>query len=295
MNTLTEKNNKLMKHASRASIVIAITLIVLKAIAFFITGSVAILSGLFDSVQDMMTSTVNLIAIHHATAPADKNHRFGHGKAQAIGGLIQGIIIFLAAIFLLIEAIDRLCHPAPIAKIGLGLIVTVVAIIMTFILVRFQTYVIQKTNSISIKADRAHYTGDIMMNVGIMISMIVSYLIHFNQLDALFGIGVSIYLFIVVYQIIRDSFQMLMDTEMPSAFRNKIKEIACSFEEVSVIHNLKTRQSGNSAFVQFCVHLDDRLTLRAAHDITDRIEDKIKEIFPDTEVIIHAEPERKIP
>ena len=293
MNSKIKENNRLMKNAAHASIAVALVLIVLKALTFLITGSVAILSSLFDSAQDFMTSLVNVIAVRHATEPADREHRFGHGKAQAIGSLIQAFIIAMAGLFLMIESVHRFCNPEPLKKVTMGVIITVIAIFLTFFLIRFQSKVIRETNSLSIKADRAHYAGDILMNVGVMISMLLSYYLDWKRLDAVFGMGVALYLFFVIYQIICDSFNILMDREMPHAFRETIRSIARSFPEVTLVHALKTRQSGSHAFVQFSVHLDDALTLRQAHDITDKIEDRIKERFPDTEVIIHPEPERK--
>ncbi len=282
--------NILMKTASIASIVTAVSLAGLKLFTFLITGSVAILSSLFDSAQDLMSSIVNLVAIRHATEPADKHHRFGHGKAQALGGLIQGFIIFVAAAFLLKESCTRFAHPQPIAEVTFGIIVTVIAIIATLVLLAFQTYVIRLTGSLSLKADRAHYTGDIMMNVGVITSMLCAYFFDWLWIDALFGVGVAVYLFVVVWQIAMEAFAMLMDTEMPDTFRKEIQDIARSFPEVKAFHNLKTRSSGDAVFVQFCLQFDETMTLRQAHDIIDLIEDKIKEAHPNTETLVHAEP-----
>ena len=287
------ENNQLMKQASYASVIVAAALIILRGITFLLTGAVSILSSLLDSVQDMLTSIVNMIAVKHATEPADRKHRFGHGKAQALGGLVQAFIIALAAIGLLIESCRRFLNPMPISHITMGVVITLFAILMTLILVRFQTVVVQKTQSLSIKADRAHYAGDVFMNIGVLISIFVSYYTGWLYVDSLFGISVSIYLGVTVYQVLKESFSMLMDTEMPEEFRKQIKDITLSFPEVIVIHDLKTRQSGSVAFVQFCIHLEEALTLRQAHDITDKIEHQIKRRFPDTSVIIHAEPERK--
>ena len=287
------ENNQLMKQASYASVIVAAALIILKGITFLLTGAVSILSSLLDSVQDMLTSIVNMIAVKHATEPADRKHRFGHGKAQALGGLVQSFIIALAAIVLLIESCRRFLNPMPISHITMGVVITLFAILMTLILVRFQTVVVQKTQSLSIKADRAHYAGDVFMNIGVLVSIFVSYYTGWLYVDSLFGISVAIYLGVTVYQVLKESFSMLMDTEMPEEFRKQIKEITLSFPEVIVIHDLKTRQSGSVAFVQFCIHLEEALTLRQAHDITDKIEHQIKRRFPDTSVIIHAEPERK--
>lgn len=283
-------NNKLMRAASVASISTAAGLIILKLVTFFLTGSMAILSSLFDSIQDSMTSLVNLIAIRHATEPADKEHRFGHGKAQALGSLIQGVIIAAASLFLLKESCTRLFNPVPITDINLGIIITIIAIVATLILLRFQRYVIGKTNSLSIKADMAHYTGDIMMNVGVIISMGLAYYLDWLFVDSLFGILVAFYLLYVVYGILKESITMLMDTEMPTTIRHEIKKLALSYTEVKSIHSLKTRQSGDDIFIQFCIHLDQNLTLKQAHDITDKIEQKIQKQMPGSHVIIHPEP-----
>lgn len=288
-----QKNNRLMKQASYASLTMAVSLIILKAIAFFITGSMAILSGLFDSVQDLMTSSVNMLAIRQATEPDDKHHRFGHGKAQAIGSLVQACIIFMAGTFLMIEAIKRFLNPEPLERLGWGVVVTVIAVMATLALVKFQTYVVHKTNSLSIHADKAHYTGDVMMNIGILLSMLATYYLNWLWVDSVFGIGVALYLFVVVYQVIHASCEMLMDTEMPEDFRKEIKSIAHSCAKVHLVHDLKTRRSGDRAFVQFCVHLDGNLTLLQADEITDKMENQIRKRFPNTEVIIHPEPERK--
>ncbi len=283
-------NNKLMKRAGFASMATATILIIMKLVTYLLTGSMAILSSLFDSIQDAMTSTINLIAIKHATEPADNNHRFGHGKAQALGGVSQACIIAIASLFLLKESIHRLFEPQEITEIGLGIGITVIALLFTIILTRFQKYVVQKTGSLSIKADMAHYTGDILMNIGVIVSMVLSVLFKWTFVDALFGIGVAVYLLVVVYQIIQESFKMLMDTEMPVAFRKKIFHLTQSFPAVLEIHDLKTRQSGENIFIQFCVHLDKSLTLEQAHDITDEIEEAIVAQIPQAQIIIHVEP-----
>lgn len=294
MTQKTERNNRLMKRASWASITTAGVLVILKFIAFLMTGSMAILSGLFDSVQDLMTSGVNAVAVHHATHPADCNHRFGHGKAEALGGVVQGFIIATAAVFLGFEAVNRFFHPQTLERLSFGIVITGIALGLTALLISFQSYVIRQTNSLSIKADRAHYTGDILMNVGILVSMLATYFLNWTCVDALFGIGVSLYLLFVVYQVMKEAFSMLMDTEMPNAFRLQIEKIALACPEVREICDLKTRQSGHNTFVQFCVRLDQTLTLAAAHDITDLIEENIRHHFPDVELMIHPEPYKDI-
>ncbi len=285
-----EQKNKLMRLASVLSVATALFLAALKAITFFVTGSVAILSGLFDSVQDMMTSVVNLIAVREATSPADKQHRFGHGKAQALGGLFQGLIITGASLILLKESVLRFFNPQPVNEVNFGLIITGIAILLTLALVQFQNYVIKKTNSLSIRADRAHYAGDIMMNVGIGVSILVSYFAKWYFVDALFGIFVAIYLIYTVFGVFKESLNMLMDAEISPEVRKQIKRLTCSVEGVYDCFDLKTRLSGNEMFAQFSVSLDDDLTLTQAHDKIDVIEETIHRQFPEMHLIVHPEP-----
>lgn len=282
--------NRLLKTASIASVLTAIMLIVVKVIAYFVTGSVSILSSLFDSVQDFMTSAVNYAAVRHSTQPADKEHRFGHGKAEAIGSLIQGVIIFSAALFLLKESIGRFFNAEPIKEISFGAGITVFAIVVTVILVRFQSYVIKKTNSLSIKADQAHYTGDILMNVGVIVSMMAAYYFELYIIDALFGVGVSLYLFFAVFGVAKEAVAMLMDTELDDSIRQEIEDEALSYTEVKRITDLKTRSSGDVMFIQFCAQMNPDLTLKKAHDIADLIEAGIVKKYPQAQMIIHLEP-----
>ncbi len=282
--------NGLLKTASIASILTAILLIVVKIIAYLVTGSVSILSSLFDSMQDFMTSAVNYAAVKHSTQPADNEHRFGHGKAEGIGSLVQGIIILAAAFFLLKESLVRFFETEPIKEISFGVWITVFSIVVTVILVRFQSYVIKKTNSLSIKADQAHYTGDILMNVGVIVSMVAAYYLDLYVIDALFGIGVAVYLFIVVFGVAKEAISMLMDTELDNSIRESIEQEALSYKEVHSVHDLKTRKSGDVMFIQFCVKMDDDLTLKKAHDIADLIEEGIQKKYAGAQVFIHFEP-----
>lgn len=283
-------HNALMKWASFASISTAVFLIVLKFCAYLITGSMAILSSLLDSVQDAITSLVNLFAIRHAIEPADAHHRFGHGKAQALGSLGQSVIIALAGLFLISQSVERFLNPQPIHSLSVGLWVTVFAIFITLVLVSFQNYVIRKTNSLSLRADRAHYAGDVMMNVGVIISMLFAYFLHWDWVDALFGVGVGFYLLSQVWLLSRESFSMLMDTEIPQPLKHQIKEITMSFPSVLEMTQLKTRYSGNRIFIQFALYMDDDLSLKQAHDLIDKIEKALQKKIPEAEIIIHPEP-----
>ena len=288
---MTNKN-KLMIGASIASVATATILILMKAFAFVMTGSIAILASLFDSVQDLMTSAINFFTVRHSLQPADKKHRFGHGKAQGIGSLFQGLILLISAGWLAFESALHLGqHEIPTHSLwGIGIIL--ISLILTGTLIRFQSFVIRQTDSLSIKADNAHYNGDLMMNTGVLISLILSYTFSVGWVDSVFGIGVSLYLFKSGIYILRASFAMLMDEELPKHVGQKIKIQLSALKEIKEINDLRTRQSGTKIFIQMTLILDGQMPLAKAHLIADKAEGLIQEIYPDSEIMIHLEPEK---
>ncbi|MBP5343744.1 MAG: cation transporter [Alphaproteobacteria bacterium] len=282
--------NKWMLFASFASITTALLLVVLKFIAFFATGSMAMLSSLFDSIQDFMTAMVNIVAVRQAIVPADRQHRFGHGKAQGIGSLIQACIIVMAALFLLKESIGYLILGKEIKDIGVGIWVSCIAIILTLGLLILQNWVVKQTGSLCIKTDKAHYTGDIVMNIGVLLSLLLSSSLGWMWIDGVFGVMVGLYLLWAMWHIMQDAFAMLMDKELPEDVRIKIKKVALSVPKVLNVSELKTRQAGNKFFIQFIVQFDGKMTLSLAHKYIDEIENKLATLYPESEIMIHAEP-----
>ncbi len=285
-----KQNNRLMIFSSIASLATVCILLVLKTIAFFTTNSVAILSSLFDSIQDLVTSGVNLVAIKQAVQPPDTDHRFGHGKAQGIGALIQAVIITVSALFLAAESIKHLIQHQKAHDIGFGVEVILISLILTMGLILFQNYVIKKTSSLSIKADYAHYAGDILMNIGVLLALFGNTYLNCWWMDGLFGILVSIYLLRTVWHIASESISLLMDKELDTSTRHTIHDIAMQVKGVRKISSLKTRAGGDCMFIQFNIHLDGKLSLHKAHQITDEVESKLREKYPQAEIIIHAEP-----
>jgi len=288
---MTNKN-KLMMWASIASVSTAGILIALKTVAFFMTASVAILASLFDSVQDFITSCINFVSVHQSLQPPDNKHRFGHGKAQGIGSLFQGVILLISALWLAFESAQHLGrHEMPEHSVwGIGVIV--IALILTGVLTRFQAFVVRQTNSLSIQADNAHYNGDIMMNVGVLISLLFSSVFGIGWVDSVFGIGVSLYLLKSSLFVLRASVAMLMDEELPLKVQQKIKSQIHVLKEVKAIQDLRTRQSGPQMFIQMTLIMDGTLPLTKAHVIADRAEGLIHEIYPEAEIMIHLEPEK---
>ena len=288
-----QTKNRLMLLAGGNSVATTILLLILKTGAFIGTGSMAILSSLLDSVQDFMTSLINMVAVHQAIQPADKAHRFGHGKAQGIGCLLQAFIISVSSVLLLIQSILHLIHAQNIDRIGLGVGIVLISIILTLLLVSFQTYVVRETSALSIKADRAHYTGDILMNIGVLCSLLAANYLNWLWVDGLFGIIVSVYLFHSVWNVMREACAMLMDRELPQDVRENVKKLALSVPSVKAVFGLRTREAGNKQFVQFTVQFDGRISLKRVHMDLDLIERILLMQYPNMDVIIHAEPYKK--
>lgn len=279
----------LLKLASVASVITAGFLIVAKLIAWYLTGSVGLLASLVDSVMDSIASLINLFAIRYSLQPADKQHRFGHGKAEPLAGLAQAAFIAGSAIFLIFHAVDRLRFGHPVEQVGIGIGVMVLAIVLTLVLLGIQRYVIQKTDSTAIRADSLHYLTDLLTNMCILLALYLSTL-GWQWADPVFAIGVAIYIFYSAFQIGHEAFQQLMDRELPDEILDQIQAIAMSPPEVTGTHETRTRQSGQTRFVQLHLELNENMSLKRAHEIADQVEAKIMAFLPGAEVIIHQDP-----
>ncbi|MFN3233114.1 MAG: cation diffusion facilitator family transporter [Alphaproteobacteria bacterium] len=286
-----EEAGPLMRQAAYASIAVALMLIAFKFGAGLFTNSVAILSSLVDSVLDLVASTINLIAIRQALQPADKRHRFGHGKAESLGALVQGAIIIGSAAFVLFEAASRLIVLEPVTAPALGIGVMGFSIVMTLGLVAYQRYVIKKTGSSAISADALHYKGDVLINLSVMVAIVLSSGFGIHYADPIFAIGIALYLGWAAVRIIRGSLGVLMDQELGDKERATIKKMVLGVNGVRDLHDLRTRSSGPQVFIQFHIDLERNISLLDAHEISDDIEDLLLEKYPGAEVIIHADPE----
>ena len=282
---------KLMRLATYASVTVAAILIVVKKGAWLATESVSLLSSLVDSLLDAGSSLINLFAIYHALQPADREHRFGHGKAEALAGLAQAAFFAGAGVFVMLEAIDRLFNPRAIDNGEFGIGVMVFAILLTSILDLFQAYVVRKTGSIAIQADSFHYRVDVLVNIAVIMSLILSSYGGFLVADPLFAGGIVIYMGFGSWKIAIKSLDDLMDREFPDEERKKIREIAMAHPKVHDIHDMRTRRSGRYSFIQIHLEMSRELTLVEAHQISDEVMYKVEEAFPSTEVLIHQDPE----
>lgn len=282
-------DEKLLRWATYASVFTASCLIVIKIFAWWLTDSVSMLASLVDSLMDAAASLINLFAVAHALVPADHEHRFGHGKVESLAGLGQAVFIFISALFLLYNAYDRLQHPQELTALGWGTSVTLVSIALTALLLLFQSYVVKRTHSLAVKADSLHYRSDLATNAVILLALLFSYY-GFQRVDPLFAIVIAFYILYSAWSIAHDSVQILLDRELPDAMRARIIEVAEAITEVKSIHDLRTRRSGLTHFIQLHIDLDASLTLQQAHRIADEVEAAIVAAIPNADVIIHQDP-----
>ena len=283
-----------MRLATYASISVALILIVAKTIAWGASGSVSLLATLIDSTLDAMASLINLVAVRHALSPADKEHRFGHGKAEALAGLGQAAFIAGSAGFLLLESGRRMLNPVPLESYGPGVLVMLFAIAATLSLLVFQRYVIRKTGSTAIKADALHYRTDVLVNGSVIVALWLS-VQGWAGFDALFAVAIAIYILYSAWEIVKQALDHLMDRELPNAERENIKRIAIAHTAVRGLHDLRSRRAGMATFIQLHLELDDDLTLLQAHKISDEVEWSLQASYPGAEIIIHTDPVSVVP
>ncbi len=280
-----------MRVAAIASVSVATILIIIKFIAWLMTDSVSLLSTLLDSFLDAAASLINLFAVHQALQPADREHRFGHGKAEPLASLAQAAFICGSAVILLVQAGERLAHPRDVMNTEIGYAVMVVSIALTIMLVIFQRYVVRKSGSIAIDADSLHYKTDVLINLGVMVSLFLSSYFAWQYADPLIAILIALYIVKGAWEIGKSALAILMDRELEDADRQKIRDIVMAHTEVKGLHDLRTRSSGVHVFIQFHLELDGSMKLSEAHDIAETVERELMDVFPNAEVIIHEDPE----
>lgn len=285
-----QAHGRLMRLATYASTAVAALLIGVKLAAWAATGSVALLSTLIDSTLDLAASVLNLMAVRHALQPADHDHRFGHGKAESLAGLGQATFVAGSGGLLLVEAGGRLMRPEPVTHGEWGIAVMVFSILATIALVAFQRRVIRQTGSTAISADSLHYTGDVLINLSVIVSLAMAMTTGWTAADPVFAIGIAAWLLYNAWQIMKGSLDTLMDRELPDSDRDRIRDITRAHPGVLDFHDLRTRTSGRQGFIQLHLELPGDLPLAQAHRIADDVERAIRAEFPNFEVIIHEDP-----
>jgi len=279
-----------MRRAAWASVSVSLFLVGIKAFAYFASHSVAMLASLADSALDLFTSSINLFAIRQALTPADAEHRFGHGKAEPLAGLAQGAFITASALFLVIQAVNRILVPEPIEHSIAALVVMCIAIACAIGLILYERKVVAKTGSLAVEADQTHYFADLVTNIGVVLALLLSSFLGWTLADPLIAIAVSGVMLWSALGVGRQSFNQLMDRELPDEERARICRIAQSHRAVKNVHDLKTRMAGLSTFIQLHLALDPDISLAEAHVISDAVESALLQAYPGAEVIIHQDP-----
>ena len=286
---MTALYSKQVKRAAIFAILTALLLIIVKGFAWWQTGSVSILASITDSMLDLFASFINMLILRFALMPADRNHSFGHGKAESLAMLAQSAFISGSAVFLLLQSIHRLNAPQVLTNTHIGIGVTLFSIVITLLLVWYQRRVIAQTDSPAIKADHLHYQTDLLMNVTILISLSLT-LWDMIWADAVFAVFIALYILLSAAKMFVDAVQLLLDIALPEQEVSQIEEIVLSDPRVLGFHDLRTRRSGSVRFIQLHLELDDQLSFLEAHDITDSLERRLRQAFPLVDIVIHHEP-----
>jgi ferrous-iron efflux pump FieF len=290
----TEAMGTLTQRAATASVAMAAVLMVVKGYAAWHTGSIAMLGSLADTGLDLIASLMTLFGVRLAAQPADHEHRFGHGKAEALVALFQVAVIAASALAIGVRAIDRLMSHHATADAELGIGASLLAIVLTIALLAYQRFVIARTGSVAIGTDHLHYQSDVLLNVAVIAALALEQYLHVTGADALFGIAIALWLLWGALRSSTEAIDQLMDKEWPEEKRRRFVAIASQFPELKSLHDLRTRTSGSTDFVQFHIAMDPSMTILEAHDVTEAIEQRLAREFPGTEVLIHIDPEGQI-
>jgi ferrous-iron efflux pump FieF len=287
----SEERSKLTARAAMASIAMAVILIGLKTWAAYETDSTAMLGSLADSGLDLLASLVVLLGVRIAAQPADYEHRFGHGKAEALASLVQVILISISAIFIGFRAIQRLLSGAETGAAELGIGVSIVAMALTVALITYQRHVVKRTGSLAIGTDRLHYSSDLLLNGSVIVALALDQYAHLTGADAVFGLLIALWLMWGAWSASSNALEQLMDREWPDELRERFLAATREYPELAGLHDLRTRSSGTHHFAQFHVWVPAHWTVKEAHDRLDAAEEALQKRFPNTEILIHVDPE----
>ncbi len=288
------EHGRLTARAATASVSVACVLMVLKGYAAYATGSMAMLGSLADTALDLIASLVTLIGVRVAALPADHDHRFGHGKAEAIVALFQGIVIAGSSIAILVEAVSRLSNSKPAEAAELGIGASVIAMAITACLLAYQRHVIARTNSLAIRTDYVHYQSDLFLNMAVIAALVIQRYFGWGGADPLFGIGIALWLLWGAWHSAKEAVDQLMDKEWPEEKRLCLVEVASRCSGFRNLHDLRTRSSGARDFAQFHIWVAPDMTIADAHVVIEELEQALEREFPGTEILIHVDPEGKI-
>lgn len=284
------ERSKLTRSAAYASISTAVFLAALKSWAAWRTGSTAMLGSLADTALDLVASLATLIGVWIAAQPADRDHRFGHGKAEALAAIVQVMLIGVSATGIALRAISQLTGTVETSAANEGIAVSTVAIAVTLALLAWQRHVLRRTGSLAIQTDHIHYQSDLLLNLAVIAALVLDQYAGFSRADPLFGLAIAGWLAWGAWRGASAAVDQLLDREWPEDKRLAFVEVAARHPELSHLHDLRTRTSGMYDFVQFHVGLPADMTVRQAHDVVERVENDLRSAFPGVEVLIHIDP-----
>jgi ferrous-iron efflux pump FieF len=286
-----ERAGTLNRRAAFASIAVAVLLLGMKAWAVWSTGSTAMLGSLADTMLDLVASLATLAGVWIAAQPADDNHRFGHGKAEALAAMFQVVLISISAFGLALRAVQQWIGGERTAEAQDGIVVSAIAMAATLALIVYQRRVIRQTDSLAIATDHVHYQSDLLLNLAVIAALALDQYGGVAGADPLFALGIAGWLAWGAWGASQAAIEQLMDREWPDEKRERFLEVVRQHPELRGLHDLRTRTSGNRDFVQFHVWVDGRMTVTQAHRVMDEVEEKLMRAFPGVEVLIHPDPE----
>lgn len=284
------ESSALTRRVTLFSVATASVLVVIKAVAWQASGSVALLASMADSGLDLVASLVTFFAVRYAAAPPDAEHRFGHGKAEAFASLIQAGLVFSSAALIGQEAIRHLLTPHTLTAGSWAIVVMVISTVLTSLLLAAQSSVLRKTQSVAVSGDRAHYATDLASNIIALAGIAASSMLGINNLDAVAALGVTGLLLWGAVSVFREAAGQLMDHELSDELRATIISLVAKDPRLSDVHQLRTRSSGPYVHMQMHVELDPQLSLEEAHAVIVAAENRLLAVFPQADIIIHADP-----
>ena len=288
---MSDSRAQLTRSAAYASIAMALFLAVLKGWATWKTGSAAMLGSLADTALDLIASLATLTGVWIAAMPADEDHRFGHGKAEALAAIFQVMLIALSAAAIAFRSLEHLLSGAQTAAAEEGIAVSLIAIVATLVLLAWQRYVIARTGSLAIRTDNLHYKSDLFLNFAVIAALVLDQYVGWSQADPLFGLAIAAWLLWGAWSAASEAIDHLMDREWPDDRREAFLQVLARHPDIRGVHDLRTRTSGAHDFVQFHMAVDRNLSVVEAHDLMDEVEARIEREFPGVEVLIHPDPE----
>lgn len=278
------------------------TLVIAKLVIGIFIGSVSVISEAIHSGIDLLASLIALLAVRHSSKPADEDHPYGHGKFENVSGTIEALLIFIAAIWIIYEAIKKILNPHEVGETSWGIGVMLISAILNILISNKLFKVAKKTNSVALEADAWHLRTDVYTSLGVMGGLLIIWIIskvnpslNVNWIDPVAALGVACLILHAAYELTMKASQDLFDVSLPENEIKQIKEIILSQKEVKGLHEFRTRRAGHYRYVEFHMELDSDTNLKIADKLAHDVEDKIKASFEHTQVIVHLDPVEPLP